>query len=127
MIPHGPSRLEVLQNQYAKLLSKVMNWRVIFSQWQLGTRDDVNGENRALQDHREEAMKTRIELAGLIELLIEKHMIRREDLLEEQIEVASRLNKSLEEKFPGAVATDDGMEIQPEAFQATKDRLGFPI
>jgi hypothetical protein len=104
-----------------------MNWRVIFSQWQLGTRDDVNGENRALQDHREEAMKTRIELAGLIELLIEKHMIRREDLLEEQIEVASRLNKSLEEKFPGAVATDDGMEIQPEAFQATKDRLGFPI
>lgn len=57
----------------------------------------MNGENWALQDHREETMETRIELAGLIELLIEKHMIHREDLLEEQIEVASRLNKPLEE------------------------------
>jgi hypothetical protein len=124
---HGPSRLEVLQNQYSKLLAKVMNWKAIFSQWQLGTRDDVNGENRALQDHRGSMLKTQIEVGGLIELLIEKHIIRREDLLEEQIEVASRLNQSLEAKFPGAMATDDGMEIQPEAFQTTKDNLGFPI
>lgn len=127
MIFFGPSRLEVLQNQYAKLLAKVTKWKLIFSQWQIGTRDDVNGENRAIQDHRENAIKTQIELGGLIELLIEKHIIRREDLLEEQIEVASRLNQSLEAKFPGARATDDGMEIQPEAFQVTKDRLGFPI
>ena len=127
MTHHGPSRFEILQNQYTKLLAKVMNWKVIFSQWQLGTRDSVNGENRALQDHRESTMKTRIELGGLIELLIEKHIIRREDLLEEQIEVASRLNQSLEVKFPGAVATEDGMEIQPETFQTTKDNLGFPV
>lgn len=126
-IMHNTSRIETLKDHYSKLLNRVLNWKIIFSRWQLGTRDEVDGANLALKDHRATALKTHIELAALTELLLEKHIISQEDLLDEQIEVASKIDAQLAAEFPGATATDDGVDIQPDTFQATMDKLNFPL
>lgn len=120
-------RIETLKNYYAKVMNRVVQWKEIYSLWQLGTRDDVDGANRALQDLHENSMRKGVKLDALVEVLLQRGLIHPEELIEKQTELAIRLDQSLEAKFPGAKATDDGMEIDEEVFAATKASLNFPL
>lgn len=121
-------RLEVLKGTYAKLINRVVQWKSVLANWQLGTRDASNGTFRALQDQHENAMRKNVKFDALVELLVSRRIISAEDLIEKQIEIATRLDQSLETKFPGAKATESGMVIdEPDTFQATKDSLGFDL
>jgi len=108
-------------------MTRISQWKVVFANWQLGTRDSTDGAFLAIQDAKEADLRTNAKLTALIQLLTERGLITEEGLLTEQIEVANALGHSLETKFPGAAATDDGMTYDDTVFQGTKDRLGFPL
>lgn len=120
------NRLISLKEYYAKLMTRVVQWKEILANWQLGTKDDNDGAFRAVQDAHEGAMRKGVKLDALVELLLSKGTIRAEELIEKQIELAVRLDKAMEDKFPGVKAADDGLEVDEEVYAATKARLGFP-
>lgn len=115
-----------LREQYTKLMARVSNWKLVLSNWHLGTRDATDGAYRALQEQYETAMRKNVKLDALVEVLLLHGVVNAADLLNKQIEVAQRLNAELEAKFKGARATDTGISTTPE-FAATKERLGFPL
>ena len=125
-MPH-PDKITMLRTQFSHLITRLTQWKVVFANWQLGTRDPTDGTLLAIQDFREADIRTNVKLDALIQLLTERGIISEEGMLTEQIEVANNLEKSLENKFQGAKATDDGMDYNDTVFQHTKDRLGFPV
>lgn len=124
-MPHD--KTSMLRTQFNHLITKVVQWKTVFANWQLGTRDETDGAFKAIQDAKDDNIRTNVKLDGLIGLLMERGLINEADLLQEQIEVANRLELTLEAKFPGAVATDDGMTYDEARFQDTKNKLGFPL
>lgn len=120
-------RIDQLRNQLSHLMNKLSNWKVVYANWQLGTRDGTDGAFQAIQDAKLSDLNSNIKLDALVQLLIERGLISEEALLAEQIEVANKLEKSLEAKFPGATATDTGMVYDESAFENTKEQLGFPV
>jgi len=101
---HNDHRLEVLKGTYAKLMNRVVQWKSVLANWQLGTRDANNGAFRALQDQHETSMRKNVKFDALVELLVARRVISADDLIEKQIEIATRLDQALETKFPGAKA-----------------------
>ena len=122
-----PTRLTTLKEYYAKLMNRVVQWKEILANWELGTKDDTDGTYRAVQDARDGDIRRGVKLEALTELLLSRGVIRPEELIEKQIELAVRFDKSMEDKFPGAKATDDGIEVDEDVYAATKSRLGFPL
>ena len=122
-----PSRLNTLKNYYARLMNRVVQWKEILANWELGTKDDTDGTYRAVQDAREGDIRRSVKLEALTELLLARGLIRPEELIEKQIELAVRLDQAYEAKFPGAKATRDGIEIDDDVYAETKTRLGFPL
>ena len=120
-------RLNLLKDQYSRLMNRVTHWKVILTQWQIGTRDENNGTLLAIQDLHDSLMRKQVKLDALVEILTSRFVIDPATLLEKQIEIATRLDQSMELKFPGVQSTDSGLSIDQGTFQATKDRLGFPI
>ena len=121
-------KLAVLKEYYTRLMNRVVGWKVVLANWQLGTRDRTNGTFQALQDLHESLLRKQVQLDAITEILVTRGTIRPEELLEKQIELAIRLDQSFESKFSGAKATDTGIKIvDAEDFQETKDRLGFPL
>lgn len=121
------TRLVTLRDYYAKLMNRVVQWKEILANWQLGTKDDSDGSFRALQDLHDTTMRKSVKLEALVELLLSRGIIRPEDLLEKQIELAVRLDQSLEVKFPGVKVTDSGIQVDEDVFEKTKIDLGFPL
>jgi hypothetical protein len=124
---YHPTRLVTLKEYYAKLMNRVVQWKEILANWQLGTKDDSDGSFRALQDLHDTTMRKGVKLEALVELLLARGIIRPEDLLEKQIELAVRLDQSLEVKFPGVKVTDSGIQVDEDVFEKTKSDLGFPL
>lgn len=126
--PPRPTRLEILKSTYAKLFIRVSSWKTFLAQWQIGTKDAINGERQAIEEMREVLLRTHVNINALTALLIAKHVITEEDLVSKKIEVIKLTETYFEQVFKGATTTDAGIAITDKAaFQATKDRLGFPL
>jgi len=117
-----------LQATYTAIVNRVLGWKTILAQWQIGTRDEVGGERRALEDLREQLLRAQIKIDALTALLLQKHTISNDDLLAKKIEAATQTDQTMQQRFQGAKATDTGVQIVDEAaFKATKSSLGFPL
>lgn len=124
---YHPNRLVTLKEYYAKLMNRVVQWKEVLANWQLGTKDDTDGSFRALQDLHDTNIRKGVKLEALVELLLAHRVIRPEDLIEKQIELAVRLDQSLEAKFPGVKSTESGLQVDEDVYTQTKIDLGFPL
>lgn len=105
-------------------LERLCKWRVLLTGWQLGTRPKGDPECDAVRDHRELTLILRAEVSALTSLLIAKGVITAAEM-SNQVEVEARhLCKSLADKFPGIVATDEGLVLSlPAAAETMKGWL----
>jgi hypothetical protein len=120
-------RINSLKSYYVKLMDRVVHWKVVLANWQLGTRDLNNGTFQAIQDLHDNLLRKQVKLDAITEILVNRGFISPEALLEKQIEIAVRLDQNMESKFPGVKTTDAGLDVDTEAYQETKDRLNFPL
>src|ERR1700676_5001430 len=95
----------------SQTLNRLCKWRAIFAGWQLGPRVNEDPEAQAVRDHREATLLLRVEVSALAVLLQEKGIITREEFQRQGDEEAEHLMRELEAIFPGAKATDEGMQI----------------
>lgn len=96
-------------------LNRLAKWRTILAGWQLGTRAKGDPEGDAVRDHRELSLILRAEVSALSHALIDAGVITAErfgELVEREAEL---LSMSLEAKFPGARATDEGIVLDARA------------
>jgi hypothetical protein len=100
-------------------LNRLAKWRSIFAGWQLGTRAKGDPESDAVRDHREVTILMRAELSALVYLLVERKVFTEQDW-SRQLEIeANELSKAYERKFPGAKATDIGMDLNVALWRDT--------
>lgn len=92
-------------------LNRIAKWRSLFAGWQLGTRPLGDPESDAVRDHREATILLRVEVTALAGLLIDKGLIGRDEFAERVVAEAEVLSAAYERKFPGAKATDFGLDI----------------
>lgn len=102
-------------------LNRLAKWRAVFAGWQLGTRATGDPESDAVRDHREATLLIRAELSAVVSLLIEKKVFTREEFDASCAVEADHLNDALAARFPGIVATDEGLRISTEAVAYMKD------
>jgi len=114
--PPDPTVLSVA----LRSLNRLTKWKAVFSGWQLGTRPIGDPESDAVRDHREISLILRAEVTALSRILVEKHLMTRDDLNRAIGEEAEYLADSLSLRFPGFRATDDGMEMDGRAVETTK-------
>jgi hypothetical protein len=94
-------------------LNRLIKFKMIFVGWQLGTRAKGDPESDAVRDHREVSMLLRVEVSALVRLLIEKGVFTGSEY-ELQVQIEARaLTETYEKRWPGAKATDDGIELDP--------------
>lgn len=98
-----------MSNNVSRSLNRLAKWRAHFAGWQLGTRLKDDPECEAVRDHREATLMTKVELTAIVGLLLEKGIITHEDFHAHLIEEAGVMEQVLEQRWPGARATDDGM------------------
>lgn len=91
-------------------VERLAKWRTVFAGWQLGTRSLEDPECQAVRDHREVTLLLRAEVSALVGLLVEKGVFTQEEYCLAVGEEAVRLEHDLQERFPGAKATDQGMQ-----------------
>jgi hypothetical protein len=96
-------------------LERLTKWRTIFAGWQLGTRASDDPECQAVRDHRELTMMLRAEVTALSGLLIKRGLFTAEEWTIAVGEEAVMLEQDYQQRFPGAKATDDGMQIDARA------------
>ena len=96
-----------------KALNRLAKWRVLLTGWQLGTREKGDPEGDAVRDHREVTLLLRAEVNALVYLLVEKDLVSEAEWNEALAREAELLQRSLEGRFPGVKATDDGLTIDP--------------
>ena len=97
--------------RYTRALNRLAKWRTILAGWQLGTRSDRDPECQAVRDHRELSLILRVEVTALTRLLVEKGICTREELYAAVAEEADLLSQEFEHRFPGARATEAGIQI----------------
>lgn len=102
-----------------RALNRLAKWRTVFVGWQLGTRAKGDPEAEAVKDHREITILMRAELSAFGSLLIQKGIVTEEQLQQQLIIEADTLCKAYERKFPGAKATDIGIDISPAIWADT--------
>lgn len=110
--------------QMLRALNRLCRWRTILAGWQLGTRPDTDPETQAVRDHREATLALRAEVSAVVNLLIMKGVCTQDEYMEQVAGEADYYNRQLEEKFPGAKASDSGMEI--DVAQAREWMSKFP-
>lgn len=107
-----------MTNSLFTALNRLAKWRAIFAGWQLGTRVESDPECQAVRDHREITLMLRVEVIALVTLLVDKGVITTKEWdVYRELEVAKQ-EADLEERFPGAEATDFGMSIDLERAEA---------
>lgn len=94
-----------------RALNRLCKWRTILAGWQLGTRPDTDPETQAVRDHRDATLILRAEVSALVALLVDKGVFTPHEFEKQVAEEADYHSKQLEEQFPGAKATDSGMDI----------------
>lgn len=120
-------QVQALKSYCQKLMRRVSHWKIVFANWHLGTKDPSDGTFQAIQDLYDDLLRKQVKIDAAIEILTAKGILSPVAFLEKQIEVAVRLDQSLESKFPGVKTTDAGLDIDEGAYQETKDRLNFPL
>lgn len=108
--PETPSQKHVANLMHASV-NRLAKWRTIFCGWQLGTRSIKDPEAQAVRNTAEMLLIQRAELNAVIALLVKKNKITPEELTLQVAHEANHLSASLENKFPGCKATDEGMSI----------------
>lgn len=103
-----------LYNQLRLALNRVAKWRSIFAGWQFGTRGKDHAPSNAVRDHREATILNRVETSAFTHLLIKKGVITEEEMMEAMITECLAYQEMYERKFPGAIAHDYGMSIDPQ-------------
>lgn len=106
-----------------RALNRLAKWRVVFAGWQLGTRPDTDAESRAVRDHREATLLLRAELSAVTDLLVRKGVITAAEWDAAVEREAEALEKSLQDRFPGFRATDQG--IQMDVAKAAETMKGW--
>lgn len=97
-------------SDYLNKLNRLAKWRGHFAGWQLGTRPSYDAECQAVRDHREATIILRAEVTGLVALLIEKGVFTTAEFEESVGREADLQAMGYEARWPGARATDAGME-----------------
>lgn len=98
-----------------RALNIVAKWRVLFVGWQVGTRPKGDPEGDAIRDHRELSILLRVEVSALAGLLLEKGVFTPEEFDAALEREALQLTKDYERKFPGVVASEDGLTLDKRA------------
>lgn len=101
--------------QVREALERLGRWRAVFAGWQLGTRADTDPECQAVRDHREVTMMLRAEVNALTQVLTRKGVFTAEEYTEQIGDEAEHLCHEYEKRWPGARATDIGMEFNARA------------
>lgn len=102
-------------------LNKLAKWRMVFAGWQLGTRSKEDPECQAVRDHRELSMLMRAEVSAIINVLVNKNIVKWEDFAATLLEETEALDKAYESKFPGFKSDASGMLMDPtKAAETTK-------
>ena len=100
-------------------LNRLAKWRMVLAGWQLGTRPKGDPESDAVRDHREASLLMRAEGSALVALLIAKGVFTGEEWAAQLATEADELGKMLEQRFPGARATDDGITLDTARWTQT--------
>ena len=92
-------------------VNRLAKWRTVFAGWQLGTRPKTDPECQAVRDTAEARLIMRAELSALSSLLIDKGVFSELEFVERLNLAAEDLEGLMQRRFPGAKATDSGLEI----------------
>lgn len=98
------------ETTYLRAVNRLAKWRSVFAGWQLGTRVKGDPESDAVRDHREVTLLLRAEVNALTGLLIQKGVFTLAEFQERITEECEHLEHTLERRFPGMKATDDGIQ-----------------
>jgi hypothetical protein len=103
------------EERTSRALNIVAKWRVLFTGWQLGTRPKGDPEGDAVRDQRELTILLRVEVTALTGLLLAKGVFTHDELLAALEREADQLTQDYEHRFPGVVASEDGLTIDKRA------------
>ena len=92
-------------------VQRLAKWRMVFTGWQLGTRQKGDPESDAVRDHRELSMLMRAELNAVVACLIKAGIFDAARFTAQLEEEAEALSKAYEKRFPGFKATEHGMDM----------------
>jgi hypothetical protein len=109
-----------LEDQVRAALERLCKWRTIFAGWQLGTRSLDDPEAQAVRDHREVTMLLRCEVNALTKCLLDVGIVGRDQFQRALLSEAAQLSEDYERKFPGAKATDVGIQLDARAAEWMK-------
>ncbi len=101
-------------------LNRLGKWRVLLAGWQLGTRAKGDPEGDAVRNHRELTLILRAESSALIQLLIAKGVFTGGEFSNQVEQEARLLCEALAQRFPGIIATDDGLLFDLRAAETMK-------
>lgn len=107
-----------LATQCVAALNKLAKWRMILAGWQVGSRSIEDETTRAIRDHRELTMLLRTEVNALQQLLLAKGIITPDEYHQQLTKEARLMENALEQRFPGFVATSNGMLVFDPALAA---------
>lgn len=99
--------------------NRLAKWRSVFAGWQLGTRLDTDPECRAVRDNAERTLLLRAEVSAITRILIEKGVVGAEEVFRVFEDEYNALSQDLETRFPGAQATDQGMQFDIQKWAET--------
>jgi hypothetical protein len=118
----GLALVAINQQQRAEqALNRLAKWRALLTGWQLGTRAKGDPEGDAVRDHREATLLLRAEQNALAALLIAKGVFTIDEYHRALAQEADELNQDLERRFPGVVASEDGLTFSKPALAWMKD------
>lgn len=101
-----------LETAVMKSMERLCKWRVILASWQCGMNNHDSPEFKAVEDHRELTLLMRAELNAIVRLLTDKGFFTIEEWQRQMLEESGHLNKAIEGKFPGLVASDNGVIVK---------------
>lgn len=100
-----------MSGDVGRVLNRLCKWRTILTGWQLGTRSSEDPEAQAVRDQRELLLLLRTEVNAITKALFDAGILNRRNFDKYLTEEAEALMASLEERWPGAKATDAGMSL----------------
>lgn len=116
-------------DEAARLMHRAANrlakWRQVLAGWQLGSRVDGDPECAAVRDHREITMMLRAESNAIVALLIKKGIFTELEWTQALTAELEQYERDMQKRFPGMLATDDGIQYDVAVANATMQRLNF--
>lgn len=113
--------MQEYQQKMMQAANKLAKWRMLLAGWQLGTRTKGDPEADAVRDHREVTLLLRAEVSALTRLLVEHTSVTHEQLVKAFTEEYEMLDRDLENRFPGAKSSDEGMVFDKRAMEWMSD------